>query len=280
MIIGGSIALALRQLVTLISLLWGSFVFRPYVYFFFFCFIFLSIYHLRWKGCVIYIFISYLVAFACEYSSTRNGFPFGYYVYLDETRIRELWISNIPFWDSLSFVFLSYFSWILAAVLRKPFSPSNALMERATTIMGGVLMMLLDVVIDPVALRGDRWFLGKIYDYPNGGSYFGVTLSNFFGWFFVGSTTLLLFQKISRMGLLDFHSWRTLSKRFSCAVFSAYSAVMLFNLFLTVWIGEWLLCCSSALVTFITVGVLCKRMDLFCFVRRLGSKQNHVMKGF
>ena len=40
------------------------------------------------------------------------------YVYLDGTRTRELWLSNVPFWDSLSFVFLSYFSWQLAAALR------------------------------------------------------------------------------------------------------------------------------------------------------------------
>ena len=40
--------------------------------------------------------------------------------YFDETRTRELWISNVPFWDSLSFVFLSYFSLALAAALLSP----------------------------------------------------------------------------------------------------------------------------------------------------------------
>ena len=37
-----------------------------------------------------------------------------------------------------------------------------------------LLFMLIDVVIDPVALRGDRWFLGQIYGYPDPGVYFGV----------------------------------------------------------------------------------------------------------
>ena len=30
---------------------------------------------------------------------------------------------------------------------------------------------------------GDRWFLGRMYYYPEGGIYFGVPLSNFVGWF-------------------------------------------------------------------------------------------------
>ncbi len=29
-----------------------------------------------------------------------------------------------------------------------------------------VLFTFSDVVIDPVALQGEQWFLGKIYDYP------------------------------------------------------------------------------------------------------------------
>ena len=47
-------------------------------------------------------------------------------------------------------------------------------------------MMLLDVVIDPVAVRGDRRFLGHIFFYPEGGAYFGVPVFNFAGWTVVG----------------------------------------------------------------------------------------------
>lgn len=43
-------------------------------------------------------------------------------------------------------------------------------------------MMLLDVVLDPLAVQGDRWFLGRVFYYPGGGDYFGVPLVNFAGW--------------------------------------------------------------------------------------------------
>ncbi len=55
-------------------------------------------------------------------------------------------------------------------------------------------MMLLDVVIDPLAVRGDRWFLGRIFYYPEPGGYFGVPVSNFAGWVVVGATIVLGWQ--------------------------------------------------------------------------------------
>ena len=58
------------------------------------------------------------------------------------------------------------------------------------TLLAGVLMMLLDVVIDPLAVRGDRWFLGRIFYYAEAGVYFGVPLSNFAGWLVVGWVTV------------------------------------------------------------------------------------------
>jgi uncharacterized membrane protein len=227
------------------SLLLGTVIYRPYVYIFFVCYLFFALGHLKLKGTLIYTIVAYFIAYASEYSATRNGFPFGMYVYLDSTRTRELWISNVPFWDSLSFVFLSYFSWILAQALLRP-RGSCRISWVVTSFLGGLLMMLLDVVIDPLTLLGDRWFLGKIYFYPDGGSYFGVTFSNFVGWFFVGTVTLLVFQ-----GLVNPKSWRPLLQWPQWKVWSAYgvyAGVLIFQLTVTAWIGEWVLLVASTVV--------------------------------
>ena len=192
----------MKGLEELARLLVGTVVFRPYVYAFFACFLVFALRQLRGRGTAVYLVVAWTIAFLCEYSSTRNGFPFGIYVYLDATRTRELWISNVPFWDSLSFVFLSYFSWRVAAAVRDPRAPERRMLEPRTALLAGLLMMLLDVVIDPVTLLGDRWFLGRIYYYPNGGAYFGVTLSNFAGWFFVGAVTVLVAQWLCRVNVI------------------------------------------------------------------------------
>ena len=246
------------------SLLWGSVVHRPYVYAFFACFLAFALYQLGWRRTVTFAVSTWLIAFGCEYSSTRNGFPFGPYRYFDATRARELWISNVPFWDSLSFVFLSYFSYALAAAL---LSPRDAiargewpgLRRRVAPLLGGLVMMLLDVVIDPVALQGEKWFLGRIYEYPYRGFYFGVTAANFAGWFFVGAASQWAFQLAVRALPSCGAPWRRVHPRFVWGVFAVYAGVFGFNLAVTVAIGDHALAAASALVIAVTLSSLACR---------------------
>ena len=236
-----------------LRLLWGTVIFRPYVYAFFGCFLFFSLRHLGRSRTIIYLIVAYAIAYASEFSATRNGFPFGMYVYLDETRSRELWLSNIPFWDSLSFVFLSYFSWLVAASVRCPKDPNQALYQWPTAILGGFMMMILDVVIDPLTLLGDRWFLGKIYYYPEGGHYFGVTLSNFIGWWFVGTLTLLINQTLLRSSSEKTGVLRPITRREGWGAIGVYTGILGFNLTITVWIKEWALLGASLGVSILAI---------------------------
>jgi putative membrane protein len=246
--------------VTTLELLWGTVVHRPYVYAFFCCFLAFAALHLGARRAATFAIGTWAIAFASEYSSTRNGFPFGFYTYFDETRTRELWISNVPFWDSLSFVFLSYFSLVLAAAL---LSPREAvargelpgLRHRLAPLVGGVLMMLLDVVIDPVALQGEKWFLGRIYEYPVRGFWFGVTAANFAGWLFVGAASQWVFQRALALPWCR-APWRRLPPRFAWAAYGVYAGVLGFNLAVTVAIGDLPLAAASAAVSAATLGAV------------------------
>ncbi|MGC2425087.1 MAG: carotenoid biosynthesis protein, partial [Nitrospirota bacterium] len=109
-------------------------------------------------------------------------------------------------------------------------------------MLGAFLMTLLDVVIDPLALRGDRWFLGKIYYYPTPGPYFGVTIENFVGWFFVGALTMRIWKAVDVAldGAMDGHQGRDnepvpIRDMLGPAL---YFIVLVFNLSMTFWIGE------------------------------------------
>ena len=99
--------------------------------------------------------------------------------------------------------------------------------------------MLIDVVIDPLALRGDRWFLGKIYEYPSPGNYFGVPLTNFLGWGVVGLLIIALFQGVDRALPAEESSSRGVRPILRGA--ALYVLILVFNLGMTFAIGEYLL---------------------------------------
>ena len=229
------------------------FVLRPYVFVFFAVYLVAAVTRLGWRRTATFTLLAYGVAFAAEFSSTRIGFPFGLYHYIDVTRDRELWISNVPFWDSLSFTFLCYLGWRLGVLLHAPLAIAAGDVQVVETraiatswrvcLSGALLMTWLDVVIDPLTVLGDRWFLGRMYYYPKGGVYFGVPLSNFAGWFLVGATTIRLFQLSERRR-------RSTTARPAGARHvpyagllepSLYLGILAFNLTLTFWIGEPLL---------------------------------------
>ncbi len=233
-----------------IKLLIGTITYRPYVFVFFACYLFLAITHIGRKRTLVFTLVAFLVAFVCEWSSAvaATGFPFGLYYYIAETTDKELWVAGVPFMDSLSFTFLSYVSWELAITLLAKLKVSWRDVQKedsqklrhswAVTLLASFLMMYLDIIIDPVALRGERWFLGKIYYYPDGGSYFGITLANFLGWFFVCATILRIFcwlEKVFKLesikGIINY-PFKALTPA------GLYFGILGFNLFMTFWIGE------------------------------------------
>lgn len=233
------------------QLLWGTLLLRPYVFVFFAAYLFLAITSLGWRRTALFTVLAYLVAFVCEWSSAvaATGFPFGLYYYIDQTSHRELWIAGVPFMDSLSFTFLAYVSWQLATMLLGRLEVSaidvqitNFHVVRRTwraALLASFLMMYLDIIIDPVALRGERWFLGRIYYYPGDGSYFGITLANFLGWFFVCFVIVRSFVWLeTRLAAwLDWTGVREYRYKGLAAV-GLYFGVLGFNLTMTFWIGE------------------------------------------
>jgi len=236
--------------VRLLHLLAGSLVLRPYVFVFLAVYLFAAVTRLGGRRAAAFTLLAWAVAYAAEFSSTRTGFPFGFYVYLDVTRDRELWLANVPFFDSLSFTFLCYLGYALALFLYSPLAVSprdfqvldtpDIRASRRVLLTGAFFVMLIDVVIDPLTLRGDRWFLGRIYYYPGGGIHFGVPLSNYGGWFLVALVTIGLYQRLDRRVPRSRDGPRHV--RYGGLLEPAvYLGILVFNLTLTFWIGETLL---------------------------------------
>lgn len=252
-----------------VALLVKTVWFRPYVFVFLAAFLFAAVRLIGWPRTWRFWLISWGTAFVCEFSSTRTGVPFGWYHYTGSTVGQELYVSNVPFMDSLSFSFLLYASYCLALCFLLPREveggvpvppssrgPATVPLQFPRSARSGISALLLtalffafiDMVIDPVALRGDRWFLGKIYFYPDPGTHFGVPLANYAGWAIVGAISLSLYFPLDRrLPDVPASAGRSVTSRLLLGV-GLYYGVLAFNLAVTFWIGELLLGMTGVLM--------------------------------
>ena len=240
------------------SLLLGTIALRPYVFVFLAVYLTIAILNMGLVRSILFTLLAYTIAFLSEYSSTRIGFPYGFYEYIETTRDQELWISNVPFMDSLSYSFLAYVAYTMALFMWSPLKINRwniRLIESArvrkslrVVLSGAIFFMLMDVIIDPIAFQGDRWFLGKIYTYKEQGEYFNIPLTNFFGWLLVGACILYCFTRLD--GYLD-QKLPYKEQKFPAQALlgpALYFGVLLFNLAVTFYIGEWALgACGTSL---------------------------------
>jgi uncharacterized membrane protein len=162
---------------------------RPYVASFLAAFLVISWVNRGWQRTLLMLAIGTFLGWASEAASIRWGFPYGDYTFDAQQLDGELVLAGVPLWSSVSFAFIAYASYETAAVLGLP----------VRWLSTAWLMTWADVVLDPIALRGDRWFLGQFYAYETDGFYFGVPLSNFTGWFLVGALIVILYELACRL---------------------------------------------------------------------------------
>lgn len=153
--------------------------------------------------------------------------------------------------DSLSFSFLLFASYCLALIF--VLTPANGVgqqgwlfdptLRNSWPVVGltVVLFTFSDVVIDPIALQGERWFLGNIYGYHQEGIYFGVPLANFAGWAVVGFLSLLGYRWMERGPNATDPIPQGVVKWELLLGIGLYYGVLAFNLGVTFWIGEMLM---------------------------------------
>lgn len=241
-----------------LDIITGTFTMRPYVFAFFGAYLLACVPHIGWRRTMIFTLAGYLIAFASEWLSINTGFPYGWYYYIESTKNRELWIAGVPFFDSLSYVFLTYCSYATALFILSPLKAWRWNMATLETrrirrslsalVLGAFLQTFLDIVIDPVALQGRRWFLGQIYGYRENGIHFGVPLSNYWGWLLTSLCLVGAFQ------LIDLRRQDGTARGLCNLPFRSllgpvlYLSVLLFNWGVTLWIGERFMALSGILI--------------------------------
>jgi putative membrane protein len=238
----------------------GTVTMRPYVFAFLSVYLVAAVLHLGWRKTLWFTIVGYLVSFASEFSSINTGIPYGWYYYIDATREKELWIAGVPFFDSLSYVFLAYCSYATALLVISPIKARHWDMVTLETrkirrsfavlLLASLFQVYLDIIIDPVALQGHRWFLGGIYGYREAGVHFGVPISNYLGWWVTSICLVLAIQIIDAKagnGVERPAGIRRLPFRALLGPL-LYLSVIVFNLVVTLLIGERLMATTGIFI--------------------------------
>jgi uncharacterized membrane protein len=247
----------------------GTVTMRPYVFAFLAAYLFIAPAHLGWRKTLLFTIAGYLISFISEYSSINHGFPYGWYYYIDATRDRELWILGVPFFDSISYVFLAYCSYSVALLVLSPiktWGKSFLTLETrsirrslAALFLASLLQVFLDIIIDPVALNGGRWFLGQIYGYREAGVHFGVPISNYLGWWWVSILMVFALQLIDaligrRREKPEYGIWNPPFKALLGPLL--YISVIVFNLSVAFIIGEYLIAVTGIFIFTLPAAII------------------------
>ncbi|MCE5215163.1 MAG: carotenoid biosynthesis protein [Methanobacterium sp.] len=128
------------------------------------------------KNIIIFFLITWAVSFSFENLSIVTGFPFGFYHYSP-----SLGLLTVPLIIIFAYFSIGYLSWMLSHVLTGQYSKKlQGKQIFLVPFIAAFIMVMWDLSVDPISST-----LQGLWVWTNPGAYFGVPISNFFGWFLV-----------------------------------------------------------------------------------------------
>lgn len=120
----------------------------------------------------------------CEILSLHTGFPFGHYYF---TNVMGPKIFNLPILLVLAYLGIGYCSWVLSLLIlgyrNKPLVGARVV---ALPILASFVMLAWDL-----SMEADWSTVDRAWIWRDGGSFYGVPISNFLGWYL---TAYLFYQ--------------------------------------------------------------------------------------
>ena len=140
----------------------------------------------RWRGILTFVGISLVAGNIFENLGVRTGFPYGHYYF---TEVMGPKLLAVPIMMGFAYVGMGYLCWTLAwLILGKVHGPLNGSRRVTLPLVAAFLMVAWDLSQDPIwATILHCWI------WVQGGPYFGVPLSNFFGWYLAAYVIFQLF---------------------------------------------------------------------------------------
>lgn len=151
------------------------------------CTVLLLIFHKGWnKAFYFFMILAFGLGYGSEVLGVHTGFPFGNYSY---GPVLGAQFFEVPILIGVNWLLLVYLSGGLFIIRIK-----NDLLAAG---MGALVMVLLDILIEPVAVKLDFWSWQDDV----------IPLSNFIGWFAIAFIIQLIYRKMSfdKMNLLSLY---------------------------------------------------------------------------
>ncbi|MFT7267924.1 MAG: putative membrane protein [Candidatus Endobugula sp.] len=123
----------------------------------------------------IFIFLIAALGFFAEVLGVKTGVIFGEYTYGDTLGFK---IFDVPLSIGLNWAILIYISGIVSNRIAK-----NTIVR---SVIGALIMVVLDILIEPVAIEYDFWNWGAA----------NIPMQNYFGWFILSLLLHGIFQKL------------------------------------------------------------------------------------
>jgi len=140
----------------------------------------------RFRGILVFAGLCIVVGNIVENLSVATGFPFGHYYFASLMGPK---LFQVPVLLGLAYIGMAYVSWMLGSTI-VGCSPASATGARilAVPLSASFIMVAWDLAQDPVwgtVLHGWMW--------RDGGTWFGVPVSNYLGWYATVFTIYLFF---------------------------------------------------------------------------------------
>jgi uncharacterized membrane protein len=136
------------------------------------------------RGILAFFALCVAIGGLIETFGVLTGFPFGHYYFTDVMGPK---IFVVPIFLGLAYVGMGYLSWTLAsAILGGLPNPLTGSRVVTLPLLAALVMVAWDLCMDPIWATVVRAWI-----WQQGGAYFGVPLSNFFGWYL---TVYIIYQ--------------------------------------------------------------------------------------
>jgi putative membrane protein len=145
-----------------------------------------------WRRTLQLLALVFGVSLLFESVGVATGLIYGPYHYTD--KLGPLFLGLVPYLIPVAWFMMSYPSFVIADRLI-PADWKHWQRILAVATVGGLAMTAWDLVMDPIMVAGGHW----IWDVN--GSYHGIPLQNFWGWWLTVFTTFALYMLISGKAL-------------------------------------------------------------------------------